>query len=219
MLRRLDGAPIEGTIHLYAIPARPRRLAAMPDFALHCRRLMAERGLTVRELVTRSGLDHRTVKAVLRGSRPQPRTLHSLARGLGVPTSELFREPPPHAAQAFDRATNAAVARTLEEHPELFLDWTEAEFAELESRVATGGALREQGVLAAVQDMNRNRRVQQQVAVLLETSHATLLAALVEAMYVQVVPSAQPHTPAEHAPSPAGGSAALHAETRFLARG
>lgn len=160
----------------------------MPDFALQCRRLMAELGLTVRELVERSGLDHRTVKAVLRGARPQARTLHSLARGLGVATSELFREPPRQTRQAFDRATNAAVAQVLEERPELFLDWTEAEFAELESRVATGGALRDQGVLIAVEGINRSRRVHHQVAVLLETSQAPLLAALVEAMYAQVVP-------------------------------
>lgn len=166
----------------------------MPDFALHCRRLMAERGLTVRELVARSGLDHRTVKAVLRGARPQARTLHSLARGLGVATSELFREPAANAQAAFDRATNAAVEQMLHERPELFLDWTEAEFAELESRVATGGVMCNEGVLAAVRAMNRNRRVCQQVAVLLETSHAPLLAALVETLYAQVVaPNGAPH--------------------------
>lgn len=164
----------------------------MPDFALQCRRLMAEHGLTVRELVARSGLDHRTVKAVLRGARPQARTLHNLARGLGVPTSELFREPPSNPRQAFDRATNSAVAQMLEARPELFLDWTEAEFAELESRVATGGALRDQGVLAAVECINRSRRVHHQVAVLLETSYAPMLAALVEAMYAQVVPQQPP---------------------------
>ena len=69
-----------------------------PDLpALHganVRRLMARLNMTQSDVVRATGLDERTVRSMLRGvTRPQARTLHKLAEGLGVDTDELFQDP------------------------------------------------------------------------------------------------------------------------------
>lgn len=61
-------------------------------YAGNLRRLMAHSGLTISQTVAATGLHPRTVKSLLRGrSKPQPRTLHKLADGLGVSVDEFFR--------------------------------------------------------------------------------------------------------------------------------
>lgn len=159
----------------------------MADFADNLRRLMARLDLTIESAAERAGLDPRTVKGILRGDRPHARTLHRLARGLGVEADELFQ--PTAAAGArrrFDRATNSAVDEILAGQPELCADWTEADFDELYSRFGAGGALTAEGALRTVQAMNRNRETHERVAVLLETAEADLLRQIVDALYRRV---------------------------------
>jgi len=152
------------------------------------RRLMTRLGLTIEQVVVRSGLDHRTVKGVLDGSnRPHPRTLSRLAAGLGVSPDEFFVEPAQLTYRCFDRATNPVVAEVVEDHPELFSGWTEAEFEELHSRFGTGGPLTTEGALAAVRGMNRNRAVHDKLAVLLESGQAEVIRGIVEVMYDHLV--------------------------------
>lgn len=151
------------------------------------RRLMAREGLTTLQLVERSGLDHRTIKRLLRSDqRPQPRTLHRLAQALEVDADELFQNPSLLAQRQFNRATNPVVDEVTSRHPELFIDWTHADFDELYSRVGTGGALTPEGACEAVHDMNRKREVLHKVAVVLETEEAELLQKMVEALYERV---------------------------------
>ena len=65
------------------------------SYAETLRRLMAERGLTIRQVIDATGLHERTVKSVLRGgSKPHARTLHQLAVGLGFDAREFFRPAP-----------------------------------------------------------------------------------------------------------------------------
>jgi transcriptional regulator with XRE-family HTH domain len=149
---------------------------------------MARQGLTLEQLARRSGLNLRTLKALLRAAtRPHGRTLQRLASGLGVPVDELFQDPSLLVHRLFDRRTNPAVDQVVEEQQDLFRGWTEAEFAELYSRFGHGGPLTHDGTIAAARAVNRRRAVQRQVALLLETNDADLLVSFVGLLYRRVL--------------------------------
>ena len=159
----------------------------MPDFGINLRRLMARLDLTVQDVIDRSGLDTRTVKEILRGSKqPQARTIHRLASGLGVASDEFFQDPSLLAHRVFDRQTNPIVDRVIASHPNLFRNWTEADFDELYSRFGTGGPLSVEGTVEAAENMNVNRQIYQRVSVLLESSEASLLSEFVNLLYRRV---------------------------------
>ena len=146
------------------------------------RRLMARWGMTQADVVQATGVDERTVRSVIRGdARPHARTLHKIATGLGVAVDEFFQDA--RGAAAFDRATNPAAAQVINDHPQLFADWTAADFDELFSRDAVGGELSEKGALAAAQAMNARRQLMQQVAVILESDQADLLREFIALLY------------------------------------
>jgi transcriptional regulator with XRE-family HTH domain len=161
------------------------------DLGDNLRRLMARLDLTIDEVVERAGLDLRTVQGILLGRNPRPhaRTLHRLAAGLGVPADELFQTPSRLAHRRFDRLTNPRVEEALTAEPALFADWTDADFNELYSRFGTGGGLTMDGALEAARQMNRNRQVHEQVAVVLESGEAELLRELVEVLHRRVLVS------------------------------
>src|SRR5262245_10409737 len=150
----------------------------MPEFGTNLRRLMARFGLTIEQVVERTGLEERTVKGVLAGSirRPRARTLHKLAAGLGVPADELFQNPSVLAHRSFDRQTNPAVDEVAAAHPELFEGWHAEDFDELYSHFGAGGALTAEGALRTVERMNQHRDLHLKVAVVLESTEAELLA-------------------------------------------
>ena len=151
-------------------------------------RLMAAAGLSIHEVAERSGVDERTVRAILGGAnRPHARTLHRLAEGLGVPVDELFLDPSQLLYRRFDRHTNPVIDEVVELHPELFEGWTEADFDELHTHVGTGGALSFDGALETVRRMNRNRRLHRRLEVLLESSHAETIHGIIDLLYDQVV--------------------------------
>ena len=158
-------------------------------------RLMAAGGLSIHALAQRTGMDQRTIRGILTGGkRPRPPTLRRLAEGLGVEVDELFLDPGQLLYRRFDRQTNPAVAEVMEDHKDLFTDWSEGDFDELHSRVGAGGALTREGVLAAVRQMNRKRQVHERLDLLLESSHAELAGSIVDLLYEKVAinPSA-PH--------------------------
>ncbi|MBI3839592.1 MAG: helix-turn-helix transcriptional regulator [Planctomycetia bacterium] len=160
----------------------------MFDFALNLRRLMARSGLTLEQVVDATGLNERTVKAILSGkNKPHARTLHRLATGLGVSADELFQHPSLLTHRLFDRRTNPAVQDIVSSRPELFEGWTEADFAELYSRFGTGGALTAISTADVVMAMNQQRDVHQKVALLLESSQAELLSGFVDLLYQKII--------------------------------
>jgi len=155
------------------------------------RRLIAQLGWTIEQVAEKSGLDQRTIRGILEGTnRPQARTLHRLARGLGVPSNELFLDPARLLYRHFDRQTNPVIAEVVEDHPELFAGWTEADFDELHSRVGTGGPLTAEGAATTVIAMNRNRGLHEKLALLLESSQAELIRSILEVMYEKIVTGA-----------------------------
>jgi transcriptional regulator with XRE-family HTH domain len=150
------------------------------------KRLMVRLDMKLADVVEATGLDERTVRSILRGTtRPHARTLHKLATGLGVDADELFRDPREGQAK-FDRASNPAVSRLIDEQPELFAHWTRGEFEELFSRVAVGGELTDEGAYAAACAMNRRRELMTQIAVILESGEAELLSEFIAMLYRRI---------------------------------
>lgn len=162
--------------------AAPKRDAAA--IGTNIRRLMARDGLTFDDVVQATGLDERTLRGLVRGTnRPHARTLHKLTTGWGISIDELFQPAALAGQRSFDRATNSLVDKVAGAHPEIFDQWSEAEFDELCSRFGTGGALNEAGILAAAEAMNDRRSLLKQVCIVLESSEAELLTQLVELLY------------------------------------
>lgn len=162
----------------------------MADYATNLRRLMARQGLTLDDVVARSGLDERTIKGILGGvHRPHAKTLHRLATGLGADVDELFQDPSLLLHRYFDRRTNPLVDEVVETHGDVFRGWNEADFDELYSRFGTGGALTEDGVLEAARRMQRNRQTHTKLALLLESSEADLISEFIEVLHRRITPS------------------------------
>ena len=151
------------------------------------RRLMAERGLSVKELTEKTGLDRRTLGGILAGThRSHPRTINRLAKGLGVSCDEFFLTPTQLVYRRFDTKTNSAVEEVVENHPELFEGWTDADFDELHSRFGAGGGLSTAGAIDAAREMNRKRELHDKLAILLESSQQQLVWEILESLYRQV---------------------------------
>jgi transcriptional regulator with XRE-family HTH domain len=168
----------------FAFPRVGNRDAAREG--ANARRIMARLGMTQADVVAATGLDARTLRALLRGeSQPHARTLHKFAAGLGVDVDELFFDARA-AGAVFDRATNPAVAHVVAANPTAFADWTDADFDELYSRVAVGGELTEAGALAAAEAMNERRELLAKVALILETAEADHLREFVAMLYKRV---------------------------------
>jgi transcriptional regulator with XRE-family HTH domain len=169
----------------------PRDCRTLPG--ANIRRLMARLDMTLQEVVDATGLDERTLRSMVQGhTRPHARTLHRLASGLGVSTDELFQDPLSAGQAAFDRATNPAVGEVLDRVPEYFVGWNPRDFDELFSRMALGGELTSEGVLAAAATMNARREVLHQVAVLLETHEADLVREFIDLLYRRATQTQEP---------------------------
>jgi transcriptional regulator with XRE-family HTH domain len=165
-----------------------RNLAMGEHTGENLRRVMAEQGLSFSDVVEQSGLDRRTISGILDGrNRPHPRTIHRLAKGLGVGPDEFFVSPTQLVYRRFDERTNPVVHEIVESRPDVFAGWSEADFDELHSRFGAGGCLTPEGVLAAAGEMNRRRELQEKFALLLESSQAGVVIGIVEVLYREVV--------------------------------
>jgi transcriptional regulator with XRE-family HTH domain len=165
----------------------PSRHGNAAVIATNLRRLMARHGMTYDDVVEATGLDERTIRGLVRGANhPHARTLHKLARGLGVEIDELFRPLGHSSPRRFDRATNSLVEAVVMARPELFENWSDANFDELYSRFGAGGQLTESGVLAAAEAMNAKHELWRKIGVILESGEAGLLSEFVQMLYRRV---------------------------------
>ncbi len=165
----------------------PTSTRELPDYAANLRRLMARQGWSLAELSLASGIDERTIRGLLNGGqRPQNRTLQRLAETLHAPTDELFQDPSVLSHRLFDRATNPVVDEVVVAQPALFRGWTERDYDALYSRFGVGGALTREGTVAAAKTINRQRRVLDQVALIMETHEAELLVTIVETLHARI---------------------------------
>ncbi len=155
--------------------------------AHNLRRLMARDGLTYDAVVEMTGLDSRTLRGILHAAkRPHAKTLQRLAEGLSVSTDELFSADEAATIAEFDLASNPAIAQVVQEHPDMFEDWSPSDFGELSSRFGVGGELTVEGVATAAQRMNCNREVLKRAAVILETDDAETLRGVIKALFDKV---------------------------------
>lgn len=163
----------------------------MPTFARdNLLRLMAADGLSLRQVIERTGLNARTVQGILRGScKPHARTLHRLSQGLGVSVEEFFIDPAQLLYRRFDRRACPAVAEIVERHREMFAGWTETDFNELHRQLESDGPLTDQSALEAVQRLNRKRELHGRLDLLLESPHADLAAGVLDVLFEKVVDS------------------------------
>ncbi|MBN2476893.1 MAG: helix-turn-helix transcriptional regulator [Pirellulales bacterium] len=150
-------------------------------------RLMADQGLSIHQAARQTGVDERTIRAILGGNKPHARTLNRLAKGLDVRVDEFYVDPSQLLYRRFDRRTNPVIEEVMETHKGLFAGWGEADFDELHSRMGTGGVLTFEGALAAVRQMNRKRELHEKLDVLLESSRAEDIGGIVDVLYGQVV--------------------------------
>jgi len=152
------------------------------------RRVMSRQGLTVGDVVRRARLDRRTIQGILDGTnKPHPRTIGRLASGLGVTVDEFYVDPAQLLYRRFDRQTNPVIAEVVDARPELFAEWTEADFDELHSRFGTGGPLTPEGAVKAVEAMNSKRQLHEKLSLLLESSQADVVRGMLDVLYQQVV--------------------------------
>ena len=148
---------------------------------------MVQRGISLKQLSEQTGLDRRTLVGILSGKhRSHPRSIKQLAQGLGVSSDEFFITPTQLAYRRFDVKTNAAVEAAVQNHPELFNGWSEADFDELHSRFGEGGMLTNEGTLTAAREMNRKRELHEKLALLLESSQRQVVGEILESLYRQV---------------------------------
>ncbi len=165
----------------------------MPDFSENLRRLMSRDGLTVVDVASRTGLDKRTVVAILSGNHQKPHalTLKRLADGLGVSVDELFQNPTVIGLRLFDRATNPVIEQVLTQHAEIFDGWTDTQLDELYSRFGAGGALTSEGVVHTALAMNRRFATLEKAAAVLEGEDAELLVNFVDLLFVRFTDTPQ----------------------------
>ena len=184
------------------VPASKRQ-GELPSVAQIARRIRAccmERGWDEVELARRADVSRTTLYHLRLGKirRPRITTLNSLAEAFEI-TLEHFlwgqSEPLRHLASSrssasgdFDRSTNQAVRQVRDEHPQLFVNWTDREWEELYSTFGVGGALNETGVLSNARQINESRRTRRQLDVVLETHLREVAAKMVESLYRMVVP-------------------------------
>ncbi len=152
------------------------------------RRLMVEGNFTIGDVVAATGLDRRTLQGILEGNtRAHARTLHRLAKGLDVAVDEFFVSPSQLLCRRFNRETNPGVEEAVAAEPGLFEGWTELDFDELRSRFGAGGELTLEGAVEAARQMNRNHRLHDMLAFLLETNQSDVIAGILEVMYEKAV--------------------------------
>jgi len=149
---------------------------------------MAHLSLTIGQVAEPCGLDHRTVRGIIRGATtPQGRTVRKLAAGLGVSPDEPFLEPSLLLQRNLDRPANPLVEEVLRGRPDLVEGWTEADFDELYSRVGVGSGLTPQGAMNAIHLTGRKLAVVRKVEVLMESGEAELVGGIVDILYQKAV--------------------------------
>ena len=146
------------------------------------------------ELAERAAVSRTTLYQLERGEIASPRagTLHRIAQALGLPVSLLQAAElpqsfaPPVDERDVDRQTNPFVDVVREEYPQIFAGFTPADWDELYSSFGTGGALTEEGVLAAAQVIAGKREILRRVSVLLETHLAEPTRAMVDSLFALI---------------------------------
>ncbi len=177
---------------------------AADDLAAKIGRLAEERGWNQHELARQAGLSRHTVREFLRqktGRRVRNGTVSRCAQAFGLSVSDLRDQPlaellrrinrPPtpfSPEQLYDRATQPELQAWLDRNPDRASSLSHEELDELLSLQGTGGPLTADGVEYYADQIERKRRLIQQVQVVAGTEYLEVLEKLVGALYEQVQP-------------------------------
>lgn len=178
------------------------------DLALRITRLVEERGWNQEDFARHAGLNRHTVRQILQpdGSRKlRNATVAACARALGLTVSELRHAPLERLLQNPDRTASAASDGTvrqrlyeeatqpelmawLERNPQRAQQLTPTDVDELLSLQGTGGPLTSVGVEHYVKQIERKRRLIEQIHAIAGTEYLDILEKMVELMYEKVRP-------------------------------
>lgn len=156
-----------------------------------------KKGWNQLELAAQAHVSRTTLYQLERGTIASPHvaTLHRLAKALDIPVSWLNVDELPQAfvppqvtgaAGEFDRQTNPCVDVVSAQFPDVFAGFTAADWDELYSTFGTGGALTEDGVLAAARVIAGKHETLRRVSLLLETHLAEPTKALVDSLFALI---------------------------------
>src|SRR4051794_6803582 len=159
--------------------------------------LVRERGWSQKEFAQRAGLSRQTVREILEEPgrrRLRNRTVFGCAQALGICVAQLRDQecvpasPPPEGGLPptlaedlrYDLATQPQVKRWLDEQPGEAARYSHGEIVELLSMQGTGGPLTSEGLLAALEQLDRKRKLIDRVHVIAGTQYLGLLEKVVE---------------------------------------
>jgi len=181
------------------------------DLCAKIARLVEERGWNQMEFARIARLNLQTVRQILQpnGSRKlRNATIGAVANALNLPVHELHTWPlerllprmrnprpaplpgDPEAARRrlYEEATQPELRAWLDRNPERGEELTEADIDELLSLQGTGGPLTSMGVEHYVKQIERKRKLFEQIHAIAGTEYIDLLEKLVDLMYEKVQP-------------------------------
>jgi transcriptional regulator with XRE-family HTH domain len=179
--------------------------AGAADLATKIARLVEERGWNQEYFARVADLNRQTVHQILQPNgdhRLRNTTVAACAKALGLSVSELrhvsldrllLRVGTPTSETAvlhrlYEQATQPELMSWLERNPQRAKHLSSAEIDELLSVQGTGGPLTSVGVEHYVKQIERKRRLLEQIHVIAGTEYIDLLEKFVELMYEKVQP-------------------------------
>jgi transcriptional regulator with XRE-family HTH domain len=167
-------------------------------------RLVQERGWNQEEFARIADLNRLTIRNIFhdQGRKLHNATVQACARALGVSVHDVLTQPlekllprmrvPVPAKESlrvlYEQATQPELLAWLQNHPERAALLTSEEIDELLSLQGTGGPLTAFGVAHHVEQIERRRRLLEQVAVVAGTEYGAMLEQLVALLYEKVQP-------------------------------
>jgi transcriptional regulator with XRE-family HTH domain len=177
------------------------------DLGTKIARLVEERGWNQEDFARIADLNRQTVRQILQGNgdrRLRNATIGRCARALGLSVSELRDLPlerllprmnsqrsvpsDEKRARLYELATQPELRAWLDRNPERARHLTEAEMDELLSLQGTGGPLTSFGVEHFVEQIERKRKLVDQVHAIAGTEYIDLLEQFVGLLYEKVQP-------------------------------
>jgi transcriptional regulator with XRE-family HTH domain len=181
--------------------------ASSVDLERKIARLVQERGWNQEDFARIAGLNRQTVRQILLGNgdrRLRNATIGACAHALGLSVSELRDLPlerllprmntqratsgDEKRARLYELATQPELRAWIDRNPDRARQLSEAEMDELLSLQGTGGPLTSFGVEHFVEQIERKRRLLEQVHAIAGTEYIELLEQLVGLLYEKVQP-------------------------------
>jgi len=168
---------------------------ASPSLAEKIARLAEERGWNQEEFARRTGLNRHTGRKILLAGGPRKlhnATISACAAALGLSVHDLRNLPLdqllPRVRRGHEQATQPELVRWLEDHPDRAAGLRPGEVDELLSLQGTGGPLTREGVEHFVDQIERRRKLVEQVEAVAGTEYLELLEQFVAVLFDKVQP-------------------------------